>query len=413
MPNPIEDGRKVNPNLLTGGSRQGVQKGIQQTFPGLSQHDIEVGVRTGLITDGPGELVRTADARARNRQDRRVKPEMLDPNFYNLEQLFPQDERIRVDTDGTIHIEVYPTIKQDGKNKQIRSSRKYQDLESAIRSCFYVVAKHRSEGETTTNLRNVLNLAHDLYTAFTNGEITEENLEEYVTQTYTTLEENHLLKPRSKNRKAAVNQILNAFKKDRIGKNNPLISRTLPGSAAIKLVEELLKTGFIEKKYTTFATLFMLERETERGYLEKVLQKSKEFLSKKALNRKGGKTKAVELRQIFNTHLHPEVIKVNPYSKTALMSLIYLYGFPEDPTIEAYYREFLTQNFTPETPQMIDHIHDQEKKGSLESFRKFKERLGHVIQIIEETLDQGDTQLPSSFFEQFDQQTPADSQGIV
>ncbi len=375
-----------------------------------------------LISLGPEQLFLEALERAKQRakKESKIKEKSGIPFEEVGDLLFPpKEKRVRIDSSGIIHIDFYKTKKMKPKGEKDRLERPYPDgIESAIRACFHIVDKNKPKGETTQNLLGILDLTRSLYEQFTNGQINEANLPQYVESAYKTLEDSHLLKPHSPNRQDAVKKILNALKKDSIGRFNPLKSRSQLGSADIRIIEEVLYTGFVEKKYSFIASLLLLERERERFYLEEVVRKSHEFLGRSFVSLDETEKAAIELRKQFNTYLYPDAIKTAPYRGPAVMSMIYTWGFPEDEVANTYWVKISSDLFTPElTNEYTNELQRENQYFDLSpskmiSLSRLKKRISNVISFIGRTLEEGEANL-AKYYNEIQTPNPAAKSSVV
>ena len=207
---------------------------------------------------------------------------------------------------------------------------------------------------------------------------------------YLTLENAGLLKSKVQNRQNAVRQIMEALAKDNLDRFNPLISRTKLASASIKLLlEKLVSEQTVQKYNYLLSALLFVERDTERFYLEQVLEQALIFLNLPTNHKEYEKAK-LHLESMAFEFLNPECIKVSPYRNTALLFLIYVFGFPEENA--ANWKYLFDKSFSRENRCEMQRLH-KEDDSSPDPLARFNERLIHGISLIESILIGGQKNL--------------------
>lgn len=308
--------------------------------------------------------------------------------------LLHADERIKYNpSTGDVYIGSWTRRKSKNpkqKDEALRRWNKWGDIETAIRGATHIVEKHRDGGEISNALHAVHGLTQSLFDGFTSGEITLKNVSDYLDKAVTILEINHLIKPTTPNRQLLVDQIISALKKDSLGRFNPLVSRTRLASSAIKLLHELFIAGQTQQKYNLLLTsILQVERETERFFINQILDKSKELLATEYGDSATVQSKA--LWKLSVALLNPDFIKVAPYRKPAIMFVGYVFGFPEK--YREKWEEMFIKIFGEDNLKVIKFIHENSNNGDIEYDEKFKERLTHGIQILDEALSLGERNL--------------------
>ena len=370
-----------------------------------------------LTTIGPEQLFLEALERAKQRakQESKIKEKTEIPFEEVGDLLFPpKEERVRIDNSGIVHIDFYKTLKMKPKGEKERKYRKYTDgIESAIRACLHIVDKNKPKGETTQNLLGILDLTRDLYEDFTNGQINKANLAQYVEKAYQKLEESHLIKPRSPNRQAAVQKILKALEKDSNGRFNPLKSRSQLGSAAIRIIEEILYTGFVEKKYLFIASLLSLERTKERFYLDEVIKESKKYIddAQKFKTIKRARESTIRLMNFFATYLHPNAVQLKPYRQAALISVAFTFGFPSNSEFNNEWVESINNGFEPKSAEEIKLVIAERNKNRT-SYRDIITRLQRTVKFLEKVLQTGEKDL-NKYYEEVQKPIPSVESSVV
>ena len=390
---------------------------------------------SGLITGGPDELFRLQHPVAERRFQKKVQiPDSLSPKeILQLPLLFEGEKRIRFNpTYGGIFIKRYRTrrrkkemdINQDeqgiqesfpidiGKKTKLEVEPEWPQLgtvENAIKTAKHIVEENSVDSHRVKKLESTLQLTHYLFEAFTSGEITDENLREYLGTGYEMLQQSGMLRPGSPNREDAVEQIVSALDKDSLGRFNPLISKTRLASASIKLLYENLVAGQTVQKYTYLLNaLLYVERESERMYLEQILRQSLLILNLSPNNPVFKQFRDALQENAFQL-LGLDVMKVAPYRRPALWYLMYVFGYP-DGIERGDYRYVFGKSFTRESMFEIGRIHENDD-DSPESNQKFLDRLQSASVLIQEVLEFGEKELnkPSKS----KKRRSSDSQGIV
>lgn len=370
-----------------------------------------------LISLGPRQLFEEALERAKQRAESEAKvKDKEEIPFEEIGDLLfpPKEKRVRKDDSGIVYIDFYKTLKMKPKKEKEKKYRHYIDgVESAIRACFHIVDKNKPQGETTQNLLGILDLTRLLYDEFTSGQINEANLPQYVEHAYKALEESHLVNPRSPSRQEAVKKILNALKKDSKDRFNPLKSRTQLGAAAIRIIEEILYTGFVEKKYSFIASLLLLERATERNYLNEVLNESRKYIDDTAKFKtiKHAREDTEELRDLFVTFLHPDVMLLKPYRQAALIAMALTFDFPQNPEVNKTWVESVSNSLPPEDAERIFNI-IAERDKTRTSYSDIRSRVISSIDLLESVLQNGDRAL-NKYYDEIQKPTPSVETSVV
>lgn len=350
-----------------------------------------------ISPQSPTALIRTAPEIIYRRQAKKPIYGVENPGRQAIVVRFPNllhtDERIKYDpSNGDVYIGTWSRRVSKGnseKNTPLRRWNNWGDIENSIRGAIDIVEKHKVGGDTHTELKTVHDLSLSLFDKFTSGEITHENLPQYLEDAIAILEENHLINPMVKNKQIMVKQIISALNRDSLKRFNPLVSRTRLASSAVKLLHELFIAGQTQQKFNMLLTsILQVERETERFYIEQVLEKSKELRTVEYGDISTEQSKT--LWKLAVSLLNPELIKVAPYRKPAVMFVGYVFGFPEK--FKDIWEEMFTKIFGEDNLNVINYIHE-EKNGNAESYERFKERLVHGIQILEEALARGERNL--------------------
>ena len=383
------------------------------------------GVSLGLLQRGPEQLSFEAVPRAAKRiRNTEIQPS--DSIITDYPSLLIRDDRVKTN-DGTIYINYIPNTNLGGQRElPIRKKRKfkwkpYKTIEDAIRACYHIVDKNKPKGESTKKIIIMEKVADAIYNDLTAGRITDENRHSYSERVFKILEKVGLvifkdetikLTPVKETKKEAIRKFEKSLSKDRLGKFNPLASRSQAAAAKVLIVEELIIVGKIDRKYSEIATKLSLRREWERGFIEESLDEINSFLNmygerydgKFFYRIKPAREVIVSLRNFMNSRLHFDSIRTNPYRKAALLSYVYVFGFPKQTKevwTKAVEETFLTDS--PDLVKVLDYIHSKPRRLKRNRFKDIAERLSHVVPLLEGVLKQGERNLPESFFEQFEQ----------
>lgn len=344
---------------------------------------------TSLIHKAP-EIVKHRQAKKPIYGVENIGRQAIVVRFSNL---LHADERIKYDpSNGDVYIGSWTrrVSKENPQSKPKRRWNNWGDIEKSIRGAIHIVEKHKEGGEAHAELKTVHDLSLSLFDKFSSGEITYENLTEHLEDAVAVLEKNHLIKPTVTNRQLMVRQIVSALNRDSLKRFNPLVSRTKLASATVKLIYELFIVSQTQQKYgLLLASILQVERETERFYIRQVLERSKELQVLEFGDFATDQSKAIWNLSI--SLLNPDLIKVAPYRKPAVMFVGYVFGFPEK--FKDNWEGMFTKIFEKDNLEVIKFIHENSNQGDKESYEKFKERLSHGIQILEEALTLGEKNL--------------------
>jgi transcription termination factor NusB len=214
------------------------------------------------------------------------------------------------------------------------------------------------------------------------------------------LENSGLLRVVVPEKKAAVNQILKALNLDSLERFNSPASRLRLASSIIKQATELIGIGKVINKYDRLSSLLILEREFERYCINEIIELSKRFLSLDPLQANildAANYLALVTKEMFD-HRN---IKTAPYRVPAFRFLFSVYGIPKE---KNKINISIFQHMFSSDPELIEEVKkiEAEKKSStkdhsLASQLRFRERLVNCIELLEKTLDEGETNLPESY----------------
>ena len=219
-------------------------------------------------------------------------------------------------------------LMQRGKSPSREVSQRwnqYPDVECAIRSAGHVLDHYGKEkGEMVENTRGVINLIKRLLTEFESGEVNKYNIEEIAQETSLELTLLGFSNAEKPIRQKLALQITNAAGEDKLGRLNPLISRTRLASAWMKAIRELLVAKKVREKFSAVTIDLLWERAIERFCLSQATVSIQDMLENQNVD--DLKPKIHALKAFFSTFLTPEKIKVAPYRKSALLSHYSLFG---------------------------------------------------------------------------------------
>lgn len=395
------------------------------------------GLTLGLLDRGPQQLNFEAVPRAAKRiRNAEIQPSSSE--IANYPSLLIRDDRAKTNA-GIIYINYIPNTNLKGQRELLPRKKPpfkwkpYKTIEGAIRACYHIVDKNKPKGESTKKLIIMAKIADAIYNDFTAGRITNENRHSYSERVFKVLEKiglvifedeqneeesnkdpNSSKKPRKIKRLTpikptkteAIRKFEKALSEDHLGRFNPLASRSEAAAAKVLIIEELIITGKIDRKYSEIASKLLLRREWERGYIEDSLTEINAFLEaygerydgKFFYRIKPAREIIVVLRNFMNARLNFDSIKTNPYRKAALLSYIYVFGFPK---MTSDWRDAFESTFSPELAESLDFLHTHQRRLKRNKFKDIAERLSHVAPLLEGVLKQGEDALPESFFEQF------------
>lgn len=194
----------------------------------------------------------------------------------------------------------------------------YPDIETAIRGVGHIIDKNkRVDGQEVENTKKVVVLMRNLISDFRSGKINKDNIGDFADKTAKTIEEAGLLGADKNIKQQLKDQLSLATQPDRLGRFNPLISRTRLASAFLKTTRELLFAKLVREKYSYFYAKLSSERDMERFYLEQAVKSIDDILGQ-GLKNKEYESYLWALVEYGKRYFTPEEIKVNPYRGSAL-----------------------------------------------------------------------------------------------
>lgn len=235
--------------------------------------------------------------------------------------------------DETVHLD-QGTIElgQRGKKPKgtiyLRWSR-YPDIQTAIRGVGHIIEGYEKDGgDKIEGAKAAIGLVMEALPQFREERITEKELKGMTEKAEEVLTQAGFMDARTPNRQKLTIQILAAFRKDSAGRINPLISRTRLSSAWLKLIKELLFAGMAREKYGQILNVLLVEDEAERFYMESAQRVLNDLLIS---NNNIDLDQAIKVtRAVSRELLTPEVVKVAPYRRAALVSTAFLFGVETD-----------------------------------------------------------------------------------
>ncbi len=143
------------------------------------------------------------------------------------------------------------------------------DLEAAIRQAFHIQEKY-TVGKEAEQLRKVWGIINSLWDRILKG-VNEEEISVLASGTAKILEEAGLVSARKEAKIRIKDRLTGVFKKDNLGRKNPLIGRTRLRSAYLEAVGLEASSVLVKEKFLAIAGVLLMEREITRQALKDVL----------------------------------------------------------------------------------------------------------------------------------------------
>lgn len=231
--------------------------------------------------------------------------------------------------DETIHLD-QGTIQLGQRGKKPKGTlylrwNRYPDIQTAVRGVGHIIERYGKDGgDRVEGAKAAIGLVMEALPRFREERITEKELKEMTEKAEEVLAQAGFLDAQTPNRQRLTIQILAAFRKDSTGRVNPLISRTRLSSAWLKLIKELLFAGIAREKYGRILTVLLAEDEAERFSIGSARQAFRDLLTSR--NEMSLNQAIAVARAVSRELLTPEVVKVAPYRRTALICSAFLFG---------------------------------------------------------------------------------------
>lgn len=188
-----------------------------------------------------------------------------------LPRVFPVEDGVRYSPfDGHLWLASYRTTRDP--EVALKRWSPHSSIESLTGSTVEVLGKHDKTGVIANRIQELDEFIRGKLRQFRNAEISEYQLEEFQRETENMLVKAGFDKPNKTTKKKIADQVRLAMGTDRLGRRNPLISRTRLSSALLTLLTESAIRDKVVEKYSRLFVALLGEQQLEESIVVSIIE---------------------------------------------------------------------------------------------------------------------------------------------